>query len=241
MAAKLGALSLAKGISIGVLLGYLAAASPGWAGPTEDAEAAYKNGDRTRAEWLRMAAESGDPNTQYNLGLMYANGRGVGQDYAEAAKWFRKAADQGHAAAQFNLGGLYANGQGVAQDDGEAAKWCRKAADQAHASAQFVLAGLYASGRGVPPDDAQAALWYRRAADHGYAPAQFQLGGLYAAGRGVPRDYLQAYKWWDIAAARFSPGAQRDETVRLRDGLANQMTAAQIADAIKLVGQWKRN
>ena len=42
---------------------------------------------------------------------MYANGRGVEQDDAEAVKWYRLAAEQGGAAAQFNLGWMYANGR----------------------------------------------------------------------------------------------------------------------------------
>ena len=37
---------------------------------------------------------------QFSLGLLYANGYGVNQDYVEAAKWFRLAADQGHLDAQ---------------------------------------------------------------------------------------------------------------------------------------------
>ena len=35
---------------------------------------------------------------------MYAQGRGMPQDFGEAAKWYRKAAEQGDALAQFNLG-----------------------------------------------------------------------------------------------------------------------------------------
>ena len=42
---------------------------------------------------------------------MYANGRGVPQDYAAAMSWWRKAAKQGHAEAQNNLGSMYAKGQ----------------------------------------------------------------------------------------------------------------------------------
>ena len=48
---------------------------------------------------------------QNNLGIMYAYGRGIPQDYAEALKWYRKAAEQGDARAQTNLGVMYANGQ----------------------------------------------------------------------------------------------------------------------------------
>jgi TPR repeat protein len=34
--------------------------------------------------WYRKAAEQGLSEAQYNLGVMYANGEGVAQDYAAA-------------------------------------------------------------------------------------------------------------------------------------------------------------
>jgi TPR repeat protein len=37
---------------------------------------------------------------QYNLGIMYENGEGVVQDYAEAHKWLNLAAAQGNKDAQ---------------------------------------------------------------------------------------------------------------------------------------------
>ncbi len=46
---------------------------------------------------------------QNNLGGMYAKGRGVTQDDAQAVRWFRKAADQSDALAQNNLGLMYVN------------------------------------------------------------------------------------------------------------------------------------
>ena len=61
-------------------------------------------------------AEQGVAEAQYNLGVMYAYGQGVRQDYAEAVRWYRKAAEQGYAEAQYHLGGMYHNGQGVHQD-----------------------------------------------------------------------------------------------------------------------------
>jgi hypothetical protein len=47
---------------------------------------------------------------------MYANGRGVSQDYKEAVKWYQLAGEQGNADAQINLGVMYDEGQGVDQD-----------------------------------------------------------------------------------------------------------------------------
>ena len=54
---------------------------------------------------------------------MYSAGRGVPQDYSEAAKWFRKAANQGYATGQAKLGFMYFLGRGVLQDYVQAHMW----------------------------------------------------------------------------------------------------------------------
>ncbi|HHF3870996.1 TPA: tetratricopeptide repeat protein, partial [Haemophilus influenzae] len=105
--------------------------------------------------WLPLA-EQGNAKAQYNLGVMYGNGRGVKQDYFKAVNWYRKAAEQGHADAQLNLGYMYEKGRGVKQDDFEAVKWYRQAAEQGHADAQFNLGNMYAKGLGVKQDDVEA-------------------------------------------------------------------------------------
>jgi len=83
----------------------------------QDGLDAYKRQDYKTAYklWLPLA-EQGDATAQYNLGVMYDNGRGVPQDYKEAVKWYRLSAEQGFADAQGNLGLMYAKGEGVPQD-----------------------------------------------------------------------------------------------------------------------------
>jgi len=81
-------------------------------------------------------AEQGNATAQNNLGVMYANGRGVAKDDRSAVEWFQKAANQGYAAAQANLGEMYADGRGVAKDERKAVEWFQKAADQGLANAQ---------------------------------------------------------------------------------------------------------
>ncbi|HBK79264.1 MAG TPA: hypothetical protein DDZ83_06205, partial [Nitrospinae bacterium] len=78
---------------------------------------AYKRGDYATAlkEW-RPLAERGHAVAQFNLGLMYAKGKGVPRDYKIASKWYRMSAEQGDAGAQYNLGLMYAKGQGVLKD-----------------------------------------------------------------------------------------------------------------------------
>ena len=72
---------------------------------------AYNSGDfkTALAEWTPLA-EQGNAQAQYNLGLMYRNGRGVPENDKTAVKWFTLAAEQGNASAQYNLGVMYARG-----------------------------------------------------------------------------------------------------------------------------------
>lgn len=79
---------------------------------------------------LREYAEQGDIEAQFDLGVMYVEGRDVPQDYQEALRWFRRAAEQGAEGAQYNLGVMHENGYGLPRDDEEAAHWRRRAMEQ---------------------------------------------------------------------------------------------------------------
>ena len=115
---------------------------------------------------LLRRAEQGDVEAQFNLGLMSLSGKGVPQNYIEAANWYRKAAEQGPVWAH-KLGLRYATGWDVPEDDTEAVKWYRKAAEQGDALAQFDLGSRYESGVGVPQNDVQAYAWFNIAVAQG--------------------------------------------------------------------------
>lgn len=66
---------------------------------------------------LLAAARSGDANAQYNVGVLFYEGKDVLRNDLEAAKWFGMAADQGDAQAQFNLGLMFYLGRGVPRND----------------------------------------------------------------------------------------------------------------------------
>lgn len=123
-------------------------------------------------KWLRLAAEQGYSEGQYELGVALYNGFAfdVPEDYVAAAKWFRLAAEQGHVSAQFRLSNMYERGEGVPQDYVAAAKWIRLVAEQGHQAAQK-------------------------------AAAQKNLGIMYFLGQGVPQDYVAAHMWLNISAA----------------------------------------
>ncbi len=132
-------------------------------------------GGQDAVQAVRRAAAQGLAQAQYNLGLMYAEGRGVQRDDVQAVAWYQKAAAQGLAQAQYNLGLMYAEGRGVQRDDVQAVAWYQKAAAQGFAQAQNNLGLMYAEGRGVQRDDVQAVAWLQKAAAQGFAQAQNNL------------------------------------------------------------------
>jgi TPR repeat protein len=111
-----------------VLLGALltvAAAGAAVAAPTlRQGTAALAREDFAAAvAILSPLAQRGDPAAQAYLGYLYTLGRGVPQDYTQAALWYRRAAEQGQSGAQYQLGLLYDKGQGVPVNVVEAEKW----------------------------------------------------------------------------------------------------------------------
>jgi TPR repeat protein len=103
-------------------------AAPAWA-DVETGRAAFDDGDYATAKReLAPAAEAGDTEAQYLIGLMFMHGAGEVQDFVEAAVWFRKAAERDHGYAQYSLGVLYEAGLGVKHSQGDAMLWFRRAA-----------------------------------------------------------------------------------------------------------------
>ena len=70
----------------------------------EDNRTATRNAASEKFEQAKKAAGQGYASAQYNLGLHYADGRGVAKDGVEAAKWYQKAAAQGNTNAMRMLG-----------------------------------------------------------------------------------------------------------------------------------------
>jgi hypothetical protein len=73
---------------------------------------------------LREAAEAGDPEACFRLGMAYRKGTpSMPPDDSCAALWFRRAAEAGHREAMGALAQAYLGGHGVVRDPREAARW----------------------------------------------------------------------------------------------------------------------
>jgi TPR repeat protein len=90
-------------------------------------------------------ADKGNPEAQYHIGWLYANGNGVSVDVPVAMSWWKKAALQNHAPSAFSLGMLYMTGDGksVKKNVPEAIKWHMKAAENGSQDGREMMRQLY--------------------------------------------------------------------------------------------------
>ena len=72
-----------------------------------------------------QAAERGYGPAEAAVAMMYANGKGVPQNYAEAGKWWIKAAEGGDLVAARHAWNLFRNGEGVARDRNISNQWAK--------------------------------------------------------------------------------------------------------------------
>jgi len=99
--------------------------------------------DEAKAAVLfKQAADSGNDSGQFNLGVLYLEGRGVEQSDRMAATLFSLAAMQGKHGSELNLGLMYKLGKGMPLDFAKAASWLTKATNQGNERAGVYLAQL---------------------------------------------------------------------------------------------------
>ena len=178
---------------------------------------------------LRAAALKGDPTAAYEIGVRFAEGKGVAPNFDVAAKWYDRAAQAGLVPAIFRLGTFYEKGLSVNKDVDIARRYYLQAAERGNAKAMHNLAVLDADGGGKGANYKNASQWFRKAADRGVADSQFNLGILYARGIGVEQNLAESFKWFSLAAAQgdADSGRKRDDIAKRLD--PQSLVAAKLA------------
>ena len=203
------------------------------AGPLEVANSAFDKGNFGLARNLYTElANQGDPLSQFKLGVMYEEGKGVTKDSREAIRWFSVASGQGLPEAAFHLGRLYHDGRGIPQNFARARRWYLIANERGDPKAAVNLGIMAASGEGEPRHYMKAVGWFLLAARRGDDRAKNNLGTIYFNGQGVPRDLVRAHMWYNLAAASGDP-----EAIQNRAFVARLMTAKQIAKAQEMASE----
>jgi TPR repeat protein len=162
------------------------------------------------ARWYRLAADAGDRQAMFALGLMLLKGAtGVAKDRAEATVLFEKAAALGHAGALYNLGVIAIEGDGSSGPNfAQAADLFRRSAEAGDDDGAYSYGVLLRDGRGVPLDIAAAARWLKRAADGGIIAGEVEYAIMLFNGVGVGKDEAGAAKLFLKAAVKNNPIAQ---------------------------------
>jgi TPR repeat protein len=124
--------------------------------------AAYNKADYATAlkEWQPLA-DGGSRDAQYNVALLYLDGKGVARNYDEALKWLQRAANQGQLEAQHDLGASYGKGEIVKRDYVQAYKWLSLCAAKGNAgcASQRDLVERKLKGSKLAEAQRQASEW----------------------------------------------------------------------------------
>jgi TPR repeat protein len=158
-------------------------------------------------KWYRKAAEQGNAEACYQLGMSYYKAEGVFQDFVEARHWLQKSDFSKHNDAALMLASFFRTGTGGPADSAMAAKYQQIAAENGDAASLYSLAVQYYNGTGKEQNDAKAFELFLKAAEMNHAESQFMTGCCYYYGTGVAKDKEKGEYW--IGRAREN-GVVRD-------------------------------
>ena len=160
---------------------------------------------------IEAEAEQGDASACFQLGALYANGRGVKQNSALARKWLKRAIKGDYTAAYTLLGWLYLNDESLGMQDTDAIELFLQAAEAGDSDAQCSLGDIYLEGAaGIEPNPQAMLQWYNQAAQQHHPKAQYMLGKLMAEGKAVAQNDEAAFQWLTLAIMNQSEPAQKE-------------------------------
>ena len=154
-----------------------------------------KSGFSVLAHYISLAGK--DVNTQYELGMIYAEGqKGVPQDSEKALYWLERAAKSDHILAQYELGTMYAVGEKVPQNLEKAVRWYENIARINDGSLSL-----------FQKDDSRS---HNQKVVLVQSLARYNLGVMYAEGKeGFRQDLKRAFLFLTHAAKSGSIRAER--------------------------------
>lgn len=166
-------------------------------------------------------ASKGDASAMCNLGVMYALGNKVKQDYKQASDLLRASANKGSTTAMYNLGILFSQGHGkyknvqeqtkneyarvlydLTPDKDNSVKWFYKATKSGNVDAMYALGKAYYQGKGVGQNYTNSAYWFKKSADNGNIDGMYNMGLLMCYGRGVSQSFSKGMEWFQKATKK---------------------------------------
>ena len=166
-------------------------------------------GDTKNAVLLfKKAAEMGQPESQFNLGVFYQQGVEVEKSDSIANYWLMQSAEQGSVNAQFKIAYSFAVGRGCQKDMKKAFYWSVKCAEQNDPECMWNVLSCFGDGVGTNQNTDSMVSW---AIKLGSLPsmenlqmsgfitnARLNLARMYSVGQNVKKNIYISYMWFLI-------------------------------------------
>lgn len=159
---------------------------------------------------LDMAADLGDQNAMFELGIIYTDNKGVEANADKAITYYQRAIEQGSGRAAANLGYLYESGEGVTKDNAKALHYYKLSSDRGSATGQNNYASFLRYGTNVEKDPQAAYKLYLKSYAQGNTYAAENLGDMYYFGELGEPDYEKACHFYEQAVTRGATDALYD-------------------------------
>ncbi|XP_038152480.1 death ligand signal enhancer [Cyprinodon tularosa] len=155
------------------------------------------------------SAQHGYNKAQFNTGVCYEKGRGVGKDEKKALHYYKLAAISGHKEAQYRYAKLLLTSRGHQnlEELDTAIRLLEEAAKTGLTKAQICLASFYSQD--PVKNGCKSVQYLKMAAESGDNSALFLLGQCYENGIGVPQNVKTAVEFYTRAAQAGNKQAQR--------------------------------
>jgi uncharacterized protein len=138
---------------------------------------------------IKAAAEDGFAKAQYNLAMLYRDGRGTLPSQGLYRKWMEASAAQEFSLALFTLGLDYDVGRGVAKDLPRALAYYERAANAGDTMAAYNAGQINLMGEGtIPANPLKAIRFLEMSAAANEDKALMTLGYMYEAGFKAKQD-----------------------------------------------------
>lgn len=194
---------------------------------------------------LQQAADLGDAESQYNLGLFLGNGIAVEKDPIKAVEWFKKSSENGYNNGHYAMMMAYGQGVGIEQNDDEAFAYALKCAKNNDSTCMWNVVNSYKYGKGSDLDTSLMLEWLLKLArlenpdDLNFSgtitSARLNLAQMYMNGEDVSKDLYKSYLWYLIyneSKVDFSIVVQQEGIAEIKK-LESKLTSRQLKSAVK--------
>lgn len=172
-----------------------------WLGKVMSRKPETPENDKRILGHYRKAAELGEVNANYELGLINLTGsHGLKKNIEVARIRFERAAARDHIMANATLVAMTHENLCRSETGRACLRKIEKWAQADEAQAQYSLGQIYEYGYIVPQDYQKALTWYDKAANKGITEAWLQMGYLHENGLGTVKDNKKAMQCFITAA-----------------------------------------